>query len=337
MSNDVTLLIQGGVVDNHGLIDINICKYINISCQSLPRCQVVLSTWSMSKTNFEQLRSQLDKRVSIVLNDDPGVLYKKIGISTYKTNINRMIVSTKAGLANISTKYTIKIRTDSYLSSSKILEEIRRTRYFSRNAKFNVLEEYVVNCNLFARHHNSYLPFLYHPGDILLAGLTSDLIRIFDINLCQDDVIEIFNHWHSTCSMKLVPEQYIWASCIKKYFDSDFSYQNFNVTRTNKAMSEHFYMNNFIPISCHDLDFIWPKFSNVYHSKGKHSIYTYEDWTYYNSKNVIGLKVKKSNYQRFFRPFINFFMKGIFMVRTVMLRNKFIRHLAYSIFVKRGC
>ncbi len=334
---DTTVLIQGSVLDEESNISGDFCKYIRKTMASMPQCKFVLSTWEVDENKKSILKDLLGPDAKVIYNEDPGALSKDIHKHTITTNVNRMIVSTLNGLRNVSTKYVVKMRTDSYIFSDNILGKLGGIGSYARLPSYSLFDSYIVNCNLFARHHESYLPFLFHPGDIMMAGLTKDLITLFDVPLAEKSLIELCYYRYSTCNMTLVPEQFIWLSCLKRNGHNNIRFSsNFEINSFAAKQSENYYMTNFIPYTDKELGFCWPKYINQYKNKGRHTLYIFDDWLYFYSTVVLRLKKKKSTYQKLMRPTIFFIMKIIYYFRTFLLKNKFIRSYSYNKFVKRG-
>ncbi|PHM66415.1 hypothetical protein Xekj_04122 [Xenorhabdus sp. KJ12.1] len=306
--------------------------------------QIIVSTWEVQDNIKTNLMKNYED-VIFIFNKDIGSISKDIDGIKFVTNLNRMIVSTYNGLISSSKKISIKIRTDSYFYDKKIiyfLDEILRKNkldnvdVISRMTKFCVFDRYVINCNLFARNPHSHLPFLFHPGDILFAGLTSDLLKLFEIPLSKPKIIEKRISLKNICYMRYSPEQYIWVECIKKINGGRYVFEgNFNYTSSDIVKSEIYYVNNFIPFDTKEIGFCWPKHSKHYFNKGRLSIYRRDDWINLYRKYVIHKPIEYSLGQRI-RGLMITSMKIYFLIRNMLLRFRFVRRLTYRLFVKRG-
>lgn len=345
LPHDISFIIQGPVYDSKNQkIDTQFLNGLDKTMSVFKSAEFIVSTWVIPAESTLWLR-QTYPQIKFIFNEDVGTLEKVIDGVNVATNVNRMIISTINGLNTATRKYAVKLRTDSYVYNNSIvdiLEAVINQKEFcgfnlrNRNDNYTIFESHIVNCNLFARNPRSHLPFLYHPGDIFMAGLTSDLIKLFDIPNASDSILKKCSSLMNSSFMELVPEQYIWVKCIHntgKY--DDFSYSNFNASTDEIERSEQFYFNNFIPFSAESLGFCWPKHKQVYFNKGGSSIYNFEDWFKWYYQRTNGSNPRTSyTYKK--RELIINMMKIYFFIRTSLLRIKLIRKLAYKIYVKRG-
>lgn len=344
-AQDVSIVIQGAIFDTKKQkVDAQFIEYLEKAISIFIGCEFIVSTWEFPREIYFGLCEKYPQ-VNFVLNADVGPIIKIVDDVPIVTNVNRMIFSTISGLREVNRKYAIKLRTDSFLYNDSILQSLyyvmNKREFFGldlekRNERYRIFDHHVINCNLFARNPRSHLPFLYHPGDIFLAGLTKDLIKLFNIPLATEDLIKKCNSVRNTCFMKLVPEQYIWVQCIKISRSTDtFDYSNFTYDEKEIEKSEQYYLNNFVPYTAEELGFCWPKHREVYFNKGSSSIYDHEDWHHLYHKYIDGFE-QPTSYAHKKRSVVIFFMKMYFFIRSSLLKIKFIRKFAYKVFVKRG-
>jgi hypothetical protein len=338
--SDLTILMQGPIVNGDGL-DNDALQNIERTMSQFPGAEFIVSTWRCSDELMTQIaRLDIYHKVRFLFNEDPGSIQKTINGITYFSNINRMIASTFAGLNTASRTYIIKIRIDSFLYNNNALHRLNEyveqgQRYFSRNENYSVFSMRVINCNLFARDAKGYLPFLYHPGDILFLGLKDDLIKLFNIDPCTND---IFSPYYRLCFfsiMKLVPEQYLWVNCIKKIKGVDVLEKNQKITEQDIEKSESYYVNNFICYSPEALGLVWLKHKQKYHGKGRFSVYSHKDWLNLY-RQYISREKPLIDGDYIIKKVVTFFMTIYFFIRTNLLRIHFIRKFAVKYFVKRG-
>lgn len=112
--HDVSVVVQGPVM---GKRDDPPALRLTAAClesvrKHLPGAEVILSTWRGTDT------AGLDCD-QVVLSDDPGPLTYAAG--TQHANLNRMIVSTRNGLAVAGRRYALKTRTDIAFTGPQIL------------------------------------------------------------------------------------------------------------------------------------------------------------------------------------------------------------------------
>ncbi|KDA94790.1 WavE lipopolysaccharide synthesis family protein [Pantoea agglomerans] len=338
--NRYAFLIQGSMISN-GKIDLRVVSYIKKIRSSFPSNTIVISCWSTDCSNQDILLKFCRYfSLNIVFNEDPGTLSADLKGVKYNCNLNRLIVSTRNALLNISEEYVIKLRTDSYFYNDKL--KVFLSDYFinshlelKRQKEYIVFEERVLNCNLFARNPRSYLPYLFHPGDILLIGKKNDLIKLFDVKLAQNDIFQTFTKSYFFTMMKLVPEQYLWVNCIKKVKKIDVYPSNAELSEENIVESEKYYVNNFYVFSSETVGFLWPKHAEHYHNKGKFSIYDENDWMTLYKHHILGIKKVNLGVDRC-KSTIVFCMKIYFFVRTNLMKSPFLKRLAIKIFNKRN-
>ncbi|MGL9773848.1 MAG: WavE lipopolysaccharide synthesis family protein [Sodalis sp. (in: enterobacteria)] len=336
--DDVTIVMQGSVVDNKG-IDRSIITNIRKVKQHFPRCQIIISTWKMKfacNVQFSKLARYLD--VAYLLNEDPGLISKIENGIKYASNINRMIVSSLCGIRLVKTPFVIKMRTDSYFTSDAILDLLERyivNDRFKREVGYSIFNHRVLNYNLFSRNARGYLPYLFHPGDILLCGYKDDVMSIFDVDLADASIFETSKHGYFYTIMNYVPEQYIWVKCIDKR--KRLKVFHGNCQRNNKLTieSEMYYINNFIPCDSSDIAFCWRKHKSHYHNKGRYSVYDYSDWMRLYNKSIRGLSTPVDR-KFMIKKMVTFFMMGFFYIRSNLLSIPFVKRIALKIFNKRG-
>ena len=133
----------------------------------LPGATIVLSTWKgqdISHLEYDKL----------VLSVDPG--QNKDGYCP--VNYHRQVLSTKAGLAVVTTPYAMKLRSDNFLIGN---EFVNIQKVFSKKSKqYNFFsEKVVINSNLFRRTSNGH-KVIFNASDFFYYGLTSDLKLIWE-------------------------------------------------------------------------------------------------------------------------------------------------------------
>jgi hypothetical protein len=343
LSEDVAIVMQGSIVDKSNLLDSDFVTNLDIVVKNFPSSQIIISTWIVS-SNIEKVLHEKYPSVTFIYNEDVGPIVKDIGGVTVVSNLNRMLVSTSSGLNFVIKKYVIKIRTDSYLFSTKILNVLTKLHSedssetyndIRRDERFSIFNKHIINCNLFARNPHSYLPFLYHPGDIMMAGETKDLQLLFNIPLGDESLIGMCKSWRNSCYMLLVPEQYLWLKCIETVTGVKEMERNFTNDSIKIERSERFYLNNFVPFNSKDLGFEWCKHKSAYYGKGLLSVYTLKDWDELYKKYILG-QTGSWDMQLFCRYAKIVLMKNYFFIRTQLLNINFVRKLAFKFFVRRG-
>lgn len=81
----------------------------------LPGAQLILSTWEGSETAGLECDD-------VVISADPGPGVARLDGGSMVTNVNRQIISTRAGLEPVARPYTLKSRTDLLLEHAGFLQ-----------------------------------------------------------------------------------------------------------------------------------------------------------------------------------------------------------------------
>ena len=257
--------------------------------QLFPNSEIILSTWKVERRKEKIIYESLKNlNIKVIFNQDPGALIYQRGRYRWGTNINRMLVSSLAGIENSTRSYVVKLRTDSYFYNKNIrrilAKKIIIDRRYKRDPNFSIFDERVINCNLMARNSRSYRPFLFHPGDIMLIGRKADLINFYAVPLADKQLFKTVIIGSIFTLLKYVPEQYMWVFCIKNKTNKLVFTGNDDNSQKSKFLSENYFINNFIPLNCFQLGFNWPKYTTTYRKRGYGSLFFFEDWIALNSQ-----------------------------------------------------
>lgn len=243
-TKDISVVVQGAV----DKINTPLC--LNSVRKCFPGAEVILSTWE--GTDVSDLT--YDK---VLLNKDPGGW--KDGRTGIANNLNRQLVSTKAGILIASRKYCIKIRSDIFFKSNNFLN------YFDKFPKYERSYRLFKNRILFSSYFfKRYLgevqygiePTPFHLSDWFAFGLREDMQLLFDIPLAQepDNTNYFNNHKLSTArpdifgaAHQYAPEQYILLSCVRKHMNNCPEMRSvIDYNADNIAYNDHFCASNFI-------------------------------------------------------------------------------------------
>lgn len=335
---NLSIVIQGPFFCD-GILQQSLIDNLVITRSSYPLSEIIISTWAVKPDLIRQLESAVKEwDVRLVYSPDPGTISFDDGDAKLKSNINRMIVSSLAGISEARNSIVIKIRSDSCLINDDAIQLIEKHLQQDDNLKreegYSIFDRRVINCNLFARDARGYLPYLFHPGDIMLIGYKQDLLRLFDIDLANSDLFKICASKFFFSVMNFAPEQYIWVNCIKEKTGRMVFSGNAERTSELVSDSERYYVSNYIPYTAEQLGFEWSKHKDVYASKGLHSIYRYSDWLKLYNLYLFGIKIPLSASDRV-HVLITQMMKGYFYIRTSLLKIPYVRHMAIKLFSKR--
>ncbi len=247
-SEDISVVIQGAI-DN--IATTNAIKSVR---EFLPKAQLIVSTWENS--NCDSIDYD-----EIVFNKDPGAAPnglidgERIGIN----NVNRQIVSTQGGIEKARRKYTLKLRSDSMLLDSSILNYLGELK----NSSGDIFEKKIIVGDLYCREYFKYLyekkyyavPTPFHVSDWFYFGLTSDLKKIFKesrlMSIEEQGNYKFKNakrkeESHYYFKWRFPPEQYIIYDYLTR-INYDFSFDDlFDWNEMNIDQSKKFFEDNFI-------------------------------------------------------------------------------------------
>lgn len=257
----------------------------NLACarSTFPQAEIILSTWQMAPAAEKTLQMALDSLdVQVVFSPDPGALSVTAYDITYSTNLNRMLRSASVGLSAVHRPLAIKLRTDTTLNGQHLLELLTRWVLEAsgppRDPAFQIFRGRVVTASWFARDARGSLPYLFHPGDILLAGYTEDVRLFFDAPLADSSLFAPSSQSGAWCAWRYVPEQWCWVHAIQAISGSLPWPGNFSNTPAETAASEQYFLANFVPFRPHQLGLSWPKYWTRYPMRGLFSTVTHRRW-----------------------------------------------------------
>lgn len=217
--------------------------------QWLPRAELIVSTWEGSDV------SGLDVD-RVVLSPDPGSspYLDAAGRRTAKTfNTNRMLRSTQAGLAVATRPYALKMRNDTPLRSAAVLDRLGDEQR-PRIAAQRIFERRIVMPNIAVRPADPMHGYLFHPSDIIHAGLREDLLRLWDVAPIDERANAEWFLDHPRPTPDTMPyswcryynEQVLWLGCLRRHgFDPGYGYAGHDSAELRLA-SERSLANNFV-------------------------------------------------------------------------------------------
>lgn len=248
-TKDISVVVQGAI----DLANTSLC--LNQLRKSFPEAEIILSTWKDSPV------SELAYDV-LIENQDPGGIRCRHAVD----NTNRQIVSTRNGVMRASRKFILKIRSDCFMKSAKLLEYWNM--YPERNSQFKWFDHRVIIPSLYSKRFldiNSRIPTPFHFSDWLQFGEANDIKKIWDIEEVDS---RIFADYYSEkkyrgnklqrrwLNCQYVAESYIYSSSAKKSFP-EIKYEGLHdYCSENIIMSEQLLFSNFIIIEAKNLDMI---------------------------------------------------------------------------------
>jgi hypothetical protein len=292
-NEDLTFLVQGPICKiNNKDKTFELLKNLAIH---FPDSNIIFSTWTSENTSAY-------KDYNLIKNDDPGsVIYNfKSG---EKNNLNRQIVSTRNALKFVKTKYCIKVRSDLFVQNSNLLS-VLNNRPKKANSKFSFTKEYVIVIDFTTVNPKRKYKLPHHPCDWIYAGLTEDLIDIWDIPLESSLNLWFFkesdyNYPTRGYISRYRNEAYIWKSYLEKHIELNFKNSYDNLIE-NVLLTDLIFLNNLMIVSLDQIGFGSNKYKIKY--RKDRAMYDYIDWRKMLKKSVIfpGKKIKfKSMFQHY--------------------------------------
>lgn len=181
-----------------------------------PGAAIVLSTWRGEDT------TRCDADLTI-LNEDPGA---PCSTSTPRdpggrpNSVNRMIVSTAAGLRAVRTPFAVRMRSDFMITAPRLLDLYAQTEaaFARRQPRWSLFTRRILCSHLYCVD-TAKQGLAYHISDILHVGTTADLRRLWDVSLmppaemtyCLDN--GLLDH-PLRLSARFTPEQWVWIQCL---------------------------------------------------------------------------------------------------------------------------
>lgn len=302
----ITFVMQGPVIKNK-----NITKNCCISIRKyFPESKILLSTWKNTETND----LDIDKKIE---THDPGANSFYYRNQKIPNNVNRMIASSLSGLVSVNTEFSVKLRTDMYLQSntlSTLLGVINKSKCIYTKKKILIPSNMAIN-------PNRDLKLLFHPSDFFFAGLTMDLVDLYNIPLMNDEELNYFNSSKNNNFnenfMMLIPkftsEQYLFYSFIKKKIK--FNFKNaFDFSKNNRIIHDEVFSNLFIMKRNTKIGINCYKYPMNFFSSTLYYAYTEYEFEKLSGKNAfIDIERSISNFVKFLKNLLFFLSKKIYI------------------------
>lgn len=299
-----------------------------------PDAEMIVSTWRVTPVADAALQRALEAiQVRLILSDDPGPLIASDEAGEYRCNVNRLLCSSSAGLMAVTRPLAVKLRTDNRLVGRGLEKRIHRYVVEGsgpvRHTDYSVFRDRVINASWFARDARGSLPFLYHPGDILLAGRTEDLRLLFSAPKAGADLFQPSSVPGMWSPWRYVPEQWLWVNAIRTKTGKHVYQGGLRVTDEERQDSECYFLNNFVPFRPRELQLRWPKYWRCYPLRGLFSTMTFSRWEQLNAWYQRGQQGEPYSMPE--RMLISLWRRG-YILRAKLLRKPRVRRLAIRLF-----
>lgn len=265
-SADISVVIQGPVFNQTcSKAPQGMTRQVLLALREhLPEATLILATWKGQPIN--------DLEADIILQlDDPGTTnFYKAGAKADNlyNNANRLIYSTQAGLAQVKTKYTLKIRSDLLMCHSLFSSFLNQ--FEQADPAWQVLQQRIIGFPIYSLKFektnsgsslmNAVLhrkpkvqPRPFHVSDWAYFGLSTDLKALFACALQEEPAT---SRWFETRPKpandiwpdrlwRYSPEQYITSNLAQRTLDIQLEHGSQDDLEILQA-SERFIANNFI-------------------------------------------------------------------------------------------
>lgn len=272
--NDISVVISGPVFSskengrNKG--------WTAYACESvrkvLPGAEIVLSTWEGTDC------SALDYDI-LVLSQDPG---------PNKDNVNRQICSRLAGIRKATRNFLVAMRSESVIVNTNFLNYFCQYQLHGGNDNKILSERVIIPASMPVRAGE-----LFHMGDWYYFGRKEDLLELWDLPYCNDELInkekdDIYYNAH----------RYLITAFVKKYRDLQFEKRK-DINNANKNLYEQILVENFVIIGLYDYGIQSLKYPLNYKFCKRMwdywASYSFNDWKkMYNKVCKGNLKIKRT-------------------------------------------
>lgn len=300
---NLSVIVQGGI-DN-----VLTARCMESIRKQFPNAEIILSTWE----NSNATGLVADK---VVFSPDPGAVYCD-EVAKILNNVNRQLVSTKAGIEVATRPFILKTRTDIMFHSADFLS------YFG---KFDgVPSKYFHNrlliCDNFTRNPR-VICTCFHPSDWIVFGRAEDVRDYYrNIPLMTQEDGDWFRNRKKEFSIytnlicRFTPEQHIFLGYLKqKEFVNCKCYYDHRVNlvvQTERAFAECFVVLDYQK----QLDIEFLKY-NPNRYKDKYTLISHWQWkALYQHYCLSSVSILWVMYCA-----LNCFLLGVSVLRTFLIR-----------------
>lgn len=242
-SSQISVVIQGLTLFNAEKPDCPFNTCIRSIRAHLPRAEIIVSTWAGQKCDS----TFVDK---VIYNEEIGTIHNAVD---QPWNFNKMVISTRSGLSQVSRNYCLKFRADLSLTGSEFFWLPNRRPCTSD--EYSIFSRQIVMSNLFARDPASHTALLFHISDIALFGRTEDLRDLWNRDLIAESDIRVpvglysWVHYLGYTGLRMCPEQALIIGWLNSHghhlsipFPSHLSQRNCRISEV--ALSTNFFLVN---------------------------------------------------------------------------------------------
>lgn len=238
-SEQVSFVVQGPVLEQNGAnLTVSAIKSIK---KNFPGAKIVLSTWIGANHHGIPFDS-------LVESPDPGSYLLQGGSTAKDNNLNRQIVSSRNGLAVVTTPYAVKTRSDVEFKNSRLLDYLAFAST-SRPKKLPLFKRKVVVLDRLTIDPRKEMRLQMHPCDWISAGLTEDVKLLWARNLMSEkDAFYFRESSEDEFFPRYRPEAHIWVDLLKELgYKTPSSTVDQSIEFTELTIGT--FSNNLLPVS----------------------------------------------------------------------------------------
>jgi hypothetical protein len=243
-SEKLAIIVQGPIIQKQSFTFNSVKTYLRI----FPKALIIVSTWDHENvSDFNSLVTDFPDRLFVVTSQDldkPGIL-----------NVNRQIISTKAGLEfakTLDAKWSIKTRTD-----QRITNPLSLVRLASAAKNFGNFETEKGLERIFLVSDNSFFFRLYGMSDMFQFSTTDKLLEFWTVELDDRHIDMVSKEQSSTLreeAKKNLVEVYLTTKYLRKMGET---------LEYTLADSLKYIFLYFCIMDSENFDIVWPKYTNL--------------------------------------------------------------------------
>lgn len=200
---DVSLVFQGGIGKLGSSERLGVHQGLDSARRFYPGAEVILSTWAGSVD--EEFPG-----VTVVESEDPGPIQSS---GREILNLNRQLVSSRAGVLRSTRPWVVKLRTDMAFTHGQLFDWYGRVS--APTGPF--CQQRILVLNLTGRNPRGPEPYPFHVCDWLYAGTRQDLKRLFSVPNYPPEYADWFddrtkpaNDPYRVARCRYYAETYLW-------------------------------------------------------------------------------------------------------------------------------
>ena len=318
LDKKISFVMQGPIHKEKNVTK-NCCKSIR---KFFPESKIILSTWKGS--NSDDL--DIDEKIE---SEDPGSDIFYYNNHKLENNVNRMLRSSLNGLLAVNSEYSVKLRSDNYLQSNSLSNLLGAIS----NSESKFTKKKILIPSNMAINPDREIKLLFNPSDAFFAGLTEDLVDLYNIPLASNEELNYFNSYKGgyenfvklRSRSRYTSEQYLFCSFIKKKIKINFK-NALDYNENNKSIHDEVFSNLFVMKSNKKIGMNGYKYPASFFSSTLYYAYTEKEFKKLNGESTLFDEERLiSNLIRYTKKIsLLFFSKEIYFKIKTFLLKKFI-------------